>query len=150
MKIHENPLESRMFDENLRDSKNVHKGPHYWNGVVNTLTILNLLVKFSVSENLQKKWQDLWIIWPSRQVFIHTTIFFIPLSPFPSHKQILHQPCFIVSTKKNREVLRNSFSTLKRFPEGEAGGKSWGQRGWISQYIPSFGGPLTFSHHQSF
>ena len=29
-------------------------------------------------------------------------------------------------------------------------GKSFGLRGWISQYLPSFGGVPTFSHHQSF
>ena len=28
--------------------------------------------------------------------------------------------------------------------------KSLGRRGWISQYLPSFGGVPTFSHHQSF
>ena len=41
----------------------------------------------------------------------------------------------------------------KRFPDTqnlEGRGKSRGQRGWISQYLPSFGGGRTFSHHQFF
>ena len=37
-------------------------------------------------------------------------------------------------------------------PEGnlEGRGKSGGQRGWISQYLPSFGGARTISQHQFF
>ena len=41
---------------------------------------------------------------------------------------------------KTRELLGNL----------EVRGKSWGWRGWISQFLPSFGGVRTFSHHQSF
>ena len=37
-------------------------------------------------------------------------------------------------------------------PSGNLSGlrKSLGRRGWISQYLPRFGGVRTFSHHQSF
>ena len=36
------------------------------------------------------------------------------------------------------------------YPWFEGRGKSRGRWGWISQYLPSFGGVRTFSHHQSF
>ena len=35
------------------------------------------------------------------------------------------------------------FPRPERFPEGEARGKSFGPQGWISQYLPSFGGART-------
>ena len=57
-------------------------------------------------------------------------------------------PC----STKTREVLGNPSPTPERFPEGnlEGRGKSRGRRGWISQYLPSFGGVRTISHHQFF
>ena len=60
-------------------------------------------------------------------------------------KYILY-PC----STKTREVLGNPSPTAARFPEGEVRGKSWGRRGWISQYLQSFGGVRTFSQHQFF
>ena len=46
-----------------------------------------------------------------------------------------------------------STKTAERFPETrnlKGLGKSGGRRGWIFQYLPSFGGVRTFSHHQFF
>ena len=51
---------------------------------------------------------------------------------------------------KTREVLGNPSPTPERFPKGEARGKSGGRRGWIFQYLPSFGGVRTFSRHHFF
>ena len=63
-------------------------------------------------------------------------------------KMIMY-PC----STKTREVLGNPSPTSKRFPEtreiSRGRGKSQGRRGWISQYLPRFGGARTFSHHQS-
>ena len=50
-----------------------------------------------------------------------------------------------IHPRRPRDFLRP-----ERFLEGEARGKSRGRRGWISQYLQSFGGVRTFSHHQSF
>ena len=74
-------------------------------------------------------------------------------------------PC----STKTREVLGNPSPKPKRFPETreisrgrspreisrvegnlEGRGKSRGRRGWISQYLPSFGGARTISQHQFF
>ena len=47
----------------------------------------------------------------------------------------------------------NPSPTQMKFPETqnlEGWGQFRGRRGWISKYLPSFGGVRTFSHHQSF
>ena len=41
---------------------------------------------------------------------------------------------------KTREVLGNLSPPPSRFPSGFALGKSFGRRGWISQYLPRLGG----------
>ena len=52
-----------------------------------------------------------------------------------------------IHPRRPRDFLRP-----ERFPEGnlEGRGKSLGRRGWISQYLRSFGGAQTFSDHQFF
>ena len=51
-----------------------------------------------------------------------------------------------------QEISQDPKDIPRAKPEGnlEGRGKSRGQRGWISQYLPSFGGGRTFSHHQFF
>ena len=46
-----------------------------------------------------------------------------------------------------REISRDPRDFPRAKPEGnlEGLGKSWGRRGWISQFLPSFGGVRTFS-----
>ena len=46
-----------------------------------------------------------------------------------------------------QEISRDPRDLPRAKPEGnlEGRGKSWGRRGWISQYIPSFGGVRIFS-----
>ena len=59
-------------------------------------------------------------------------------------------PC----STKTREVLGNPSGRPRDFPRTkpkgnlEGRGKSQERRGWISQYLPSFGGVRTLSHHQ--
>ena len=71
------------------------------------------------------------------------------------HQVVGLYPC----STKTREIhprRPKDFPRLQRYPEGEpegnleGQGKSGGRRGWISQYLPSFGGVQTFSHHQYF
>ena len=63
-----------------------------------------------------------------------------------SREFIALYPC----SNKTREILGNPSPTPKRFPETLeiSRGKSQGRRGWICQYLSSFGGVLTFYHHQ--
>ena len=51
-----------------------------------------------------------------------------------------------------RKISRDPRDFPRAKPEGnlEGRGKSGGQRGWISQYLPSFGGARTISQHQFF
>ena len=70
---------------------------------------------------------------------------FFPSSPDNDTVSMLH--------KEERGIGKTipdapDFLRPDRFPKGEARGKSRGQRGWISQYLPRFGGVRAFSHHQ--
>ena len=49
-----------------------------------------------------------------------------------------------------QQISRDPRDFPRAKPEGnlEGRGKSGGQRGWISQYLPSFGGARTISQHQ--
>ena len=51
-----------------------------------------------------------------------------------------------------RPISRDPRDFPRAKPEGnlEGRGKSRGRRGWISQYLPSFGGARTISQHQFF
>ena len=51
-----------------------------------------------------------------------------------------------------RKISRDPRDFPRAKPEGnlEGRGKSGGQRGWISQYLPSFGGARTISQHPFF
>ena len=68
-------------------------------------------------------------------------------SAFPADDERMY-PC----STKTREVLGNPSPTPERFPEGnlKGRGKSRGRRGWIFQYLPSFGRVRTISHNQFF
>ena len=49
-----------------------------------------------------------------------------------------------------QKISRDLLDFPRAKPEGnlEGRGKSGGRKGWISQYLPSFGGARTISHHQ--
>ena len=51
-----------------------------------------------------------------------------------------------------QKISRDPRDFPRAKPEGnlKVQGKSGGQRGWISQYLPSFGGARTISQHQFF
>ena len=56
------------------------------------------------------------------------------------------------SIPDGRKISQDPRDFPRAKPEGnlEGRGKSGGQRGWISQYLPSFGGVLTISQHKFF
>ena len=87
---------------------------------------------------------------------------FTPIKRVPLHSRTLSQCIVSVlhqdeggigkSIPDARKISRDPRDFPRAKPEGnlEGRGKSGGQRGWISQYLPSFGGARTISQHQFF